>query len=233
MGPLALLAPGVGCEPRADVRSQFVKPGWARRSGGSRSAGVTVSSRAGRENHRARVSVRSTRSPSGRTTPAGRHNGGGAGSSFRPTPHHRVPVSVRSTRSPSGRTTPAGRHDGGGARSTLRPTPHLGRAEVLVFGVVGLLALLVWTLPVIDGALALLAGSSIQDVRRRHQMSHRHHRRPHGTNGVLLAMLSLTAAAASAVWPVAATLGVLAFALLAVTLGVVPSKPHESSRPGG
>ena len=195
--------------------------------------GVSVSSRAERENHPVPVSGRSTRSRSRPITPAGRHNGGGARSSFRPTPHLRVLVSGRSTRSRSGHITPAGRHNGGGARSSLRPTPHLGRAEVLVFGILAFLALLVWTLPVIDGALALLVGSTIQDIRRRHQMSHRHHRRPHRTNGVLpLAMLSLTAAAASAVWPVAATLGVSAFALVAVTLGVVPSRPHQSSRPG-
>jgi len=191
--------------------------------------GVSVSSRAARENHPVPVSGRSTRSRSRPITPAGRHKGGGARSSFRPTPHLRVPVSGRSTRSRSGHITPAGRHKGGGARSS--PTPHLGRAELLVFGSLALLALLVWTLPVIDGALALLVGSTIQDIRRRHQRSHRHHRRPDGTNGVLLAMLSLTAAAAAAVWPVAATLGVSAFALVAVTLGVVPSRPHQSSRP--
>ncbi|HSO96860.1 MAG TPA: hypothetical protein VLV81_12565, partial [Acidimicrobiia bacterium] len=81
-------------------------------------------------------------------------------------------------------------------------------------------------------ALALLAGSTIQDIGRRHQMSHRHHRHPQGTNWVLLAMLSLTAAAVGAVWPVAATLGVSAFALVAVILGVVPSRPHQLSRPG-
>jgi hypothetical protein len=211
--------------------------GWVRPSGvvaeEAERRGVTVSPHAERETHQVRVSGRWTRSRSGRITPAGHDNGGGARSSFRPTPHLRVPVSGRSTRSRSGRVTPAGHDNGGGARSSLRPTPHLGRAEVLVFGILAFLALLVWTLPVIDGALALLVGSTIQDIRRRHQMSHRHHRRPHRTNGVLpLAMLSLTAAAASAVWPVAATLGVSAFALVAVTLGVVPSRPHQSSRPG-